>query len=150
MEDSNIGPRIEGSDLVVGSEEDTTTYDARFLISILLVYVAKGDGEIAASETDRMIDIISRRFDTSGAEAMGLLTDAVRTFTKGDNLVDKLRDISRGLNEAECHDIFGMLLEVVTADGTLADGEIRTVELAGEVLGISRDTIRAGIRSARP
>lgn len=149
MEDNNNGPRFEGSDLVVGSDQDTKTYDAKFLISVLLVYVAKGDGEIAGSETDRMIDIISKRFDASGAEAMGLLTDAVRTFTDGGDLVDKLRGISKELSEAECKDIFGMLLEVIMADGALADGEVRTVEFAGKILGLSQDAIHAGVRSAR-
>lgn len=149
MEDTNRAPRFEGADLVVGSETDPRVYDAKFLISILLVYVAKGDGEIAGTETDRMIDIISKRFDASGAEAMGLLTEAVRTFADGDNLVDKLRSISKGLSDAEREEIFGMLLEVVMADGELADGEIRTVEFAGKLLGLSQDAIHTGIRSSR-
>jgi uncharacterized tellurite resistance protein B-like protein len=149
MEDNNIEPRFEGSDLVVESEGGETAYDARFLISVLLVYVAKGDGEIASTETDRMIDIISRRFDASGAEAMGLLTDAVRMFTDGGNLIDQLRGIAGGLSEAERSEIFGMLLEVITADGELADGEIRTVEFAGKLLGLSQDAIHSGIRAAR-
>ena len=149
MENNNSGPRIEGSHLVAGSEADPQSYDAKFLISVLLVYVAKGDGEIAGSETDRMINIISRRFDASGAEAMGLLTEAVRTFTDGSNLVDQLRGISKELSEEERNDIFGMLLEVIMADGALADGEVRTVEFAGKILGLPQDAIHAGIRSAR-
>jgi uncharacterized tellurite resistance protein B-like protein len=149
MEDNNTRPRFEGAELVVGEHGDATTYDAKFLISILLVYVAKGDGKIDSVETDRMIDIISTRFDASGAEAMGLLTDAVRTFTEGGDLVEKLRNISKGLSETECNDIFGKLLEVIMADGELADGEARTVEFAGKILGLSQDVIHAGIRKAR-
>jgi hypothetical protein len=55
MQDDHHTPRIEGADLVVGEAGETTNYDAKFLISVLLVYVAKGDGEIASTETDRMI-----------------------------------------------------------------------------------------------
>jgi uncharacterized tellurite resistance protein B-like protein len=149
MDDSRHSTRIEGADLVVNKGGESTTYDAKFLLSVLLVYVAKGDGEIQGSETDRMIDIISTRFDASGAEAMGLLTDAVRSFTDGGDLVEKLRGISKGLSETECSEIFGMLLDVIKADGELADGEVRTVEFAGKILGLSQDAIHTGIRAAR-
>ena len=149
MEDNKTGPRFKGAELLVGEAGDATAYDAKFLISVLLVYVAKGDGKIDRVETDRMIDIISTRFDATGAEAMDLLTAAVRMFTDGGNLVEKLRDISRGLSEQECRDIFDMLLEVITADGALADGEVRTAEFAGKLLGLSLDVIHAGIREAR-
>ena len=149
MDEIDNSTRIEGADLVVTKEGESTTYDAKFLISVLLVYVAKGDGEIQNSETDRMIDIISSRFDASGAEAMGLLTSALRTFTEGGDLVDQLQGISKGLNEKECGDIFNMLLEVIMADGDLADGEIRTAEFAGKILGLSQDAIHSGIRKVR-
>jgi uncharacterized tellurite resistance protein B-like protein len=149
MENSHDGPRFEGAQLVVGEQGDAAVYDAKFLISVLLVYVAKGDGKIDSVETDRMIDIISRHFDSSGAEAMGLLSDAVRTFTDGGDLFEKLREISQGLSEPECGDIFNMLLEVIMADGEMADGEARTVEIAGQILGLSQEAIHAGIGAAR-
>jgi uncharacterized tellurite resistance protein B-like protein len=149
MKDNHDGTRFEGAQLVVGRQGNTAVYDAKFLISVLLVYVAKGDGHIESAETDRMIDIISSRFHSSGAEAMGLLTNAVRTFTDGGDLTGKLREISQGLSEAERSDIFKMLLEVAMTDGKLADGEARTVEVAGKLLGLSLDAIHAGIREAR-
>ena len=145
----NDGARFEGAQFVLGQQEGAPAYDAKFLISILLVYVAKGDGHIDSVESDRMIDIISTRFDSSGAEAMGLLSDAVRTFTDGGDLIEKLREISQGLSESECSDIFNMLLEVIMADGEMADGEARTVEIAGEILVLSQEAIHAGIRAAR-
>lgn len=149
MEETDNTTRIEGAELIVTKEGESTTYDAKFLISVLLVYVAKGDGEIQSSESDRMIDIISSRFDASGAEAMGLLTDALRSFNDGSDLVEKLQSVSSWLNEKECSDIFDMLLEVVMADGELADGEIRTAEFAGKILGLSQDAIHSGIRRVR-
>lgn len=149
MENKDNNTRFEGAEIVVGESGDEHAYDAKFLISILLVYVAKGDGEIASSETDRMIEIISNHFDATSAEAMGLLTDAVRTFADGTDLVDRLRGISKGLSEQECSQVFDMLLEVIMADGELADGEVRTVEFAGKILGISQDVIHSGIRQAR-
>jgi len=149
MGDSHDEARFEGAQFVLGEQEDAPVYDAKFLISILLVYVAKGDGNIDSVETDRMLDIISTHFDSSGAEAMGLLSDAVRTFTDGGDLVQKLSGISQGLSEAERSDIFNMLFEVIMADGEFADGEARTVETAGNILGLSPDAIHARIRAAR-
>lgn len=149
MEDRHNGSRFNGAQLIVEKQGDTVVYDAKFLLSILLVYVAKGDGHIDSTETDRMIDIISTHFDSSGAEAMGSLSDAVRTITDGGDLVAKLRLISQGLSETECSDIFDMLPKVIMADGELADGEARTIEIAGTILGLSTDAIHAGIRTAR-
>ena len=149
MTGSQGDPHFEGTQFILGEQEDETVYDAKFLISVLLVYVAKGDGKIDPSETDRMLDIVSSHFDSTNAEAMGLLTEAIRTFADNDNLIDRLRDISKSLSHPESVQIFDMLLEVIIADGELADGELRTVEFAGKLLGLTQDEIHEGIRSVR-
>ena len=149
MRDSHDAPRFEGAQLVVGKQGNAAFYDAKFLISVLLVYVAKGDGHIDSAETNSMIDIISKRFDSSGAEAMGLLSDAVKTILDGGDLVGKLRQVSQGLSAEECSEVFALLLEVITADGELADGEARTAEVAGKILGLSTQTIQEKIRAVR-
>ena len=149
MGDNHSGSHFEGAQLIVGDKGDATVYDAKFLISILLVYVSKGDGKIDSVETDRMIDIITKRFDSSNAEAMGLLSDAVRSFTDTGDLIEKLREISQGLSNIECSEIFATLLEVIMADGKIEDGEVRTVEAAGKILGLSQDAIHTGIRAVR-
>ena len=148
MEGRKIAPRFEGTQLVAGSKDGEVVHDARHLISVLLVYVAKGDGRIDSSETDRMIDIVSRHFESSGAEAMELLTGAVKMLIDGGDLVGKLGEISLGLTETESAEIFDMLLEVVLADGVLTDGEIRTVRSSGMILGLSDEAIQAGIDDA--
>ncbi|MBT4521114.1 MAG: TerB family tellurite resistance protein [Halieaceae bacterium] len=141
--------RFEGAQLVTGEKNDETVHDAKYLISVLLVCVAKGDGEIDRTETDQMIDIISTRFDSSGAEAMELLSNAVRALIDGGDLIGKLGEISLGLTEQESSEIFDMLLQVIRADGSLADGEVRTARTAGMILGLSDEAIEAGIQSAR-
>jgi uncharacterized tellurite resistance protein B-like protein len=149
MDDYHDGAGLDGTPLSAGTSASAAGYNTKFLVSTLLVYVAKGDGHIDSVETDRMIGIISTRFNTSGAETMGLLSDAVRAITDGGDLVGKLREISEGLAAAECRAIFDMLLDVTLADGDLADGEARTVEVAGKILGLSEDAIHTGIRAAR-
>lgn len=149
MEKNSAEAKLKGSQFLLAEQEDSAAYDAKFLISILLVYVAKSDGNIDSAETNRMIDIISRRFDSTGAEAMGLLADAVKKFSGGGDLAGKLHEISQGLDEAERSDIFDMLFEVIMADDKFADGEARTVAGAGRVLGLSEDEIHARIRSKR-
>lgn len=149
METKQRNIHFEGARLVAGTGNDTAAHDAKFLISVLLIYVAKGDGKIDSTETDRMVEIVSSRFDSSGAEAMEMLSDAVKTFIDGGDLVGKLGEISLGLTETECQEIFEMLLDVVKADGYLADGEVRTIETSGMILGLSDDAIQAGIQSVR-
>ena len=149
MQDSDDGAGLDRAPPVIGTRASAINYDTKFLVSTLLVYVAKGDGQIDSVETDRMIDIISTRFDSSGAETMGLLSDAARAITDGGDLIGRLREISQGLDAAQCRAIFDMLLDVIMADGDLADGEARTVEVAGKILGLSEDAIHAGIRAAR-
>jgi len=149
MDDKHSDIHFERAQRVAGTGNDTGTHDAKFLISVLLIYVAKGDGKIDTTETDRMVEIVSSRFDSSDAEAMKMLSDAVKTFIDGGDLVGRLGEISLGLTDTECQEIFEMLLEVVKADGHLADGEARTIETAGMILGLSDDAIQAGIQSAR-
>ena len=149
MDEKQKDIHFKGAQIVAGTGNDTAIHDAKFLISVLLVYVAKGDGKIDSTESDRMVEIVSNRFDSSGAEAMEILSDAVKTFIDGGDLVGRLGEISLGLTDTECHEIFEMLLTVVKADGHLADGEARTIETAGMILGLSDDAIQAGIRAAR-
>lgn len=149
MQDSNDGAGLDGAPLSVGTQASASDYATKFLVSTLLVYVAKGDGHIGSAETDRMIDLLSTRFHSSGAETMALLSDAVRAITDGGDLIGRLREISQGLDAAECRAIFDMLLDVIMADGELANGEARTVAVAGKILGLSEDAIHAGIRAAR-
>ena len=42
-----------------------------------------------------------------------------------------------------------MLVKVILADGNVADGELRTAQFAGEILGLSQDAIQAAFHSAR-
>ena len=46
-------------------------------------------------------------------------------------------------------DLVRMGVVSLMSDGELADGEVRTVEFAGKILGLSQDTIHAGIRGVR-
>ncbi|MCX2978530.1 TerB family tellurite resistance protein [Candidatus Marimicrobium litorale] len=149
MEKENGEHSFEGAKFVVGQEDGKTIYDKKFLVSTLLLYVAKGDGEIGPSETDRMINIITNHFDSNSAEAMGLLSDAVRDFSDEEDVVERLRGISRSLDQKERKEIFNMLVKVILADGNVADGELRTAQFAGEILGLSQDAIQAAFHSAR-
>ncbi len=149
MQDSDESASLDGSPLAVSTRMRAPEYGIKFLVSTLLVYVAKGDGHIDNVETDRMIGIIGAHFHSSGAETMGLLSDAVKAITDGGDLIGRLRAISQMLDAAECRAIFDMLLDVIMVDGELADGEARAADVAGQILGLSEDYIYAGIRAAR-
>lgn len=149
MQDSSSDSRLRAVQLFLREKNEQAVYDEKFLISILLVYVAKGDGHIDPSETERMLDIVSNWFGITDAESMELLTAAVRRFADDDNLVERLREISKDLSHLERRSVFDMLLDVVMADGELADGEVRTVRFAGEILELAQEEIDAGLLSVR-
>ena len=53
-------PHFKGTQLTIGEHEQAESYDARFLISALMVYVAKGDGSISNEESAKMRILLNR------------------------------------------------------------------------------------------
>ena len=150
MDSSTDQPRFEGAQLILGAGEQAEVYDARFLISTLLVYVAKGDGNISDLESDTMIDMLSSKFNTRNSEALARLSSAILALVNDADVVQKLQKISRGLSAAEKDEVFAMLLEVALADEDLDSGEIKAIQLAGQILGLSQDAVHSALRSSSP
>ena len=50
-------PRIEGDELIIETQSTTEVYDSKYLVAALLVFVAKGDGNISGAETSQMIEL---------------------------------------------------------------------------------------------
>lgn len=133
--------------MILGEQEQAESYDARFLISTLLVSVAKGDGGISNLESDKMIDLLCARFDTRGPEALERLSSAIMALANDADITQKLQSISRGLSTDEKLEVLAMMLEVMVIDDVLDPGEIEAINLAGQILGLSQDDIHTAIRS---
>lgn len=141
---------FDGSNLVVGVQEQADVYDARYLISTLLVYVAKSDGEISELESNRMIDLLSTQMKIPGPEALERLRTAIMVLADEQNIVRRLQDIARGLSEEQKFEILWMMMDVMAVDRHQERDEIGAVTMGGQILGLSLDTIHAQLRSISP
>ncbi len=150
MTGSDASPRFEGARLIVGEEGERESLDARFLLSTLLVYVAKGDGNISSVETDKIIHLLSARYKHQGPRVLEQLTASIMALADQADLVQSLREIAKGLSAEEKMEIFSLATQVAMADEELSPGEERAINLAGQILGLSQDTIYARLRAISP
>tara|TARA_R110002124_G_scaffold84872_2_gene220625 strand:- start:1258 stop:1716 length:459 start_codon:yes stop_codon:yes gene_type:complete len=147
MEFSEDNARFEGSNLVVGLPEQAETYDARYLISTLLVYVAKSDGDISDQESNRMIDLLSTQMKIPGPEALERLRTAIMALSDDRDIVTRLQEIARGLSDDQKFEVLWMMLDVMVVDKKLQRSEIDAITLAGQILGLPLDTIHTQLRA---
>ncbi|MBK6511339.1 MAG: TerB family tellurite resistance protein [Haliea sp.] len=150
MRNSTDDARFEGSNLVVGVEEQAEVYDARYLISTLLVYVAKSDGEISESESNRMIELLSTQMKIRSGEALERLRVAIMALADEKDIVTRLQDIARGISDEQKFEILWMMMDVMAVDQHQDRSEQDAVTLAGQILGLSLDTIHTQLRSISP
>ena len=142
-----LAPRFEGTQLVFNVDGIPETLDARGLISRLLVLVARGDGSISSLESNQMIDAVSSSCDIRSAEVLEQLSAAIMTAADADNVV-YLRRIAEGLSLAEKSEIFSMAIDVAMVDDYMDPGELQALDLVGQILGLSQDTIHSQLRKA--
>lgn len=147
MQNPTDEARFEGSNLVVPVQEQTDTYDARYLISTLLVYVAKSDGGISELESNRMIDLLSAQLKIRSPEALERLTAAVMALSDGEDMGARLQGIARGLSEEQKFEVLWMMMDVMAVDKQLEQREIDAILVAGQILGLSLDTIHTQLRA---
>ena len=67
MSSEILKSRLEGTKLIIETTEGTQSYDSQFLVAALLVFVAKGSGEIEPEESAKMIELIEDHFHIQGA-----------------------------------------------------------------------------------
>lgn len=139
MTDKPLEPRFEGSTLVIETGGETETYDSQFLVAVLLVCVAKGDGTISEKETEKMLELVGDHFHLESAESLALIMRAMSNLAENPYLNDILRQLSTILHDQEKEDVAIMLLKVVAADGKADADEMAMVGTAGEIIDITPD-----------
>ena len=147
MDSSVEMTRFEGAKLLYEEDGKTTACDATFLISTLLVFVAKGDGEISDVETGRMLDILTTRLGTGNAQALENLSSAIMTLANDKDIALKLRKIGQDLSREETERVFDLMLDIAIVDDQLDSGEVEAVKFAGQILGLSQDRIHSSLRA---
>jgi uncharacterized tellurite resistance protein B-like protein len=133
--------RLEGTTLVVETEDGTETYDSKFLVAALLIFVARGSGSIQPEESTKMIDLIEDHFHLQGAESLELLTRAMSELAEKPELGQMLIELGRTLSDTDKEDIAVMALKVIAADGRREVAEMEKFNQAVEAVGISPEIV---------
>jgi hypothetical protein len=100
MSDIIKSKRLEGTTLIVETEDGEESYDSKFLVAAMLIFIARGSGTIEPEESAKMIDLIEEHFQMEGAESLELLTRAMTEMIDkpelGQTLMDAVGHRQRG------------------------------------------------------
>jgi uncharacterized tellurite resistance protein B-like protein len=141
MTDEILDSRLDGTTLIVKTPAGETRYDSRFLVAALLVYVARGSGQIAPEESGKMIELIEDYFHMEGAESLELLTYAISELADKPALGELLTELGPTLSEGDKEDIALMGLKVVAAADTRQVAEMEQFNRAMEAVGVSPEIV---------
>lgn len=134
-------PRLAGDELIVETQGMAEAYDVKYLVAALLVFVAKGDGQISGSETAEMLRLFNDHFGLQSAESLGLITNAMEDITGNPDFENLIRELSVLVNVPEKEEIALMMLKVAAADGRKNAEELEKVRLAAELISTSAETL---------
>ena len=141
MSEQILSSRLEGTTLVVETSSGPKTYDSKFLVAALLVYVARGSGRIEPEESAQMIELIEERFHLQGPETLELITYAMAELAEKPELGELLVDLGKSLSESDKEDIALMGLKVVAADGSRQFSEMEQFSRAMAGIGIAPEIV---------
>jgi len=141
MSDDILVSRLEGTKLIVETADGIEEYDSQFLVAALLVFIARGDGNITPEESAQMIELIEERYHLQGAASLELITRAMNEMVDKPQLGLLLTDLVPTLSDAEKEDIALMALKVVAADGQRHVDEMEQFNRAMEAAGIAPEII---------
>ena len=137
MNDTIITSTLDGNLLVVETSDGTTTYDSKFLVAALLIFIARSSGQIEPEETAKMLELIEIHFKMQGSESLELLTRAMSEMAERPDLGASLAKLGSTLTDQEKEDIALMALKVIAADGTREFAEMEQFNNAVQAAGIS-------------
>lgn len=141
MSDTIITSTLDGNVLVIETSDGPVTYDSRFLVAALMIFVAKGSGKIEPEESAIMLDLIQKHFNMQSAEALELLTRAISEMAERPDLGQSLAELARSLSDREKEDIALMGLKVIAADGRRDVSEMEQFNAAVEAADISPEIV---------
>lgn len=141
MSNDIINSRLEGTKLIVETAEGVEEYDSKFLVAALLIYVARGSGQIEPEESAQIIELIEERFHMQGAESLELITRAMTEMIEKPELGPLLTDLVPTLSDTDKEDMALMALKVIAADGRREFAEMEQFNRAMEAAGISPEIV---------
>ena len=137
MSDTIITSKLDGNLLIVETSDGTTTYDSKFLVAALLIFIARSSGQIEPEETAKMLELIEIHFKMQGSESLELLTRAMSEMAERPDLGASLAKLGSTLTDQEKEDIAVMALKVIAADGRREFAEMEQFNNAVQAAGIS-------------
>lgn len=141
MSDTIITSTLDGNKLVIETSDGSFTYDSKFLVAALLIFIARSSGQIEPEETAKMLDLIESHFKLQGAESLELLTSAMSEMAERPDLGASLAELGSALSDQEKEDIALMALKVIAADGRREVAEMEQFNTAVEAAGISPEIV---------
>jgi len=111
--------------------------DARLALTALLVRLARSDHDYAATEIDRIDQIVSARYGLSPWEAAALRTEAETLEAEAPDTVRFTRAIKDAVPYEARTAIVEAAWSVVMADGSRADEEDALMRLVARLLGVN-------------
>ncbi len=141
MSDTIITSKLDGNLLIVETSDGTTTYDSKFLVAALLIFIARSSGQIEPEETAKMLELIEIHFKMQGSESLELLTRAMSEMAERPDLGASLAKLGSTLTDQEKEDIALMALKVIAADGTREFAEMEQFNNAVQAAGISPEIV---------
>jgi uncharacterized tellurite resistance protein B-like protein len=124
--------------------------DYRLAAAALLVHAAAIDGDVSATERDKLHAVIKRQFGLDDATTDELLTDATVAEQEAIDLYHFTSVINRSLDEDGRRRVVEMMWEVIYADGGAGAFESNLIWRAADLLGVSsRERIELGQRVAK-
>jgi len=141
MTNEILSSKLEGTTLIIETSEGTTTYDSKFLVAGLLVFVARGSGQIEPEESARMIALIGDFFGMQGSESLELITTAMSELADKPSLAPLLIELGQTLSDGDKEDIALMALKVVAADGERHFEEMEQFNKATTAIGIAPEIV---------
>jgi uncharacterized tellurite resistance protein B-like protein len=133
--------KIDGAELIIETAEGNETYDAQFLVAALLVFVARGSGQIEPEESAKIIDLIESKFDLEGPDSLALITRAMNEMSDKPGLAALLAELGAALPDRDKEDIALMGLKVVAADGRRKVEEMEQFNRAMAAIGMPPEIV---------
>lgn len=122
------------------------TDDAHLAATALLVHVARVDGILAPSESERLARLVEGRYADGPAAAHALITRATAVDTEIRDVASLVEMIPHETNAAEREALLAMAWSVASADGVVDEFEEALVERLGRLLGFDEAEIFAARR----
>ncbi len=124
--------------------------DYRLAAAALLVHAAAIDGDVSASERDKLRAVIKRHFDLDDGATDELVAEATAAEQEAIDLYHFTSVINQSLNEDGRRRVVEMMWEIAYADGDVDAFESNLIWRAADLLGVSsRDRIELGRRVAK-